>query len=32
VLSGTPFHKPIERIPYIKFWDQEIAELAAALK
>jgi hypothetical protein len=31
VLSGTPFHKPIDRIPYIKYWEKEIADLQAAL-
>jgi len=31
VLSGTPFHKPIDRIPYIKYWEKEIADLQAGL-
>jgi hypothetical protein len=31
VLSGTRFHKAIERIPYIKHWEKEIADLQTAL-
>jgi hypothetical protein len=31
VLSGTPFHKPIDRIPYIEYWQTETAKLEAAL-
>lgn len=31
VLSGTRFHKPIDRIPYIKYWEKEIADLRTAL-
>lgn len=31
VLSGTRFHKPIDRIPYLKYWEKEIADLQAGL-
>ncbi len=31
VLSGTPFHKPIDRIPYLKYWENEIKNLQVAL-
>ncbi len=31
VLSGTRFHKPIDRIPYIEYWENETANLQAAL-
>ncbi len=31
VLSGTPFHKPKDHIPYVKYWEQEIADLQAGL-
>ncbi|NMQ07770.1 hypothetical protein E4Q08_22290 [Candidatus Accumulibacter phosphatis] len=31
VLSGTCFHKPIDRIPYIKYWEKEIADLQTAI-
>ncbi len=26
VLEGTPFHKPIERIPYLKYWEDETSK------
>jgi hypothetical protein len=32
VLSGTRFHEPIERIPYIKYWEKKTADLQAALR
>ena len=31
VLSGTRFRKPIDRVPYLAYWDKEIADLQAAL-
>ena len=31
VLSGTQFRKPIDRVPYIEFWNNETANLQAAL-
>ncbi len=27
VLRGTPFHKPIDRIPYLKHWEDETSKL-----
>jgi len=32
VLSGTRFHDPIDRIPYIEYWETKTAELEAGLK
>ncbi len=32
VLEGTPFHKPIERVPYLKYWEDETANLQAGLE
>lgn len=32
VLSGTPFYDPIDRIPYIEYWETKTAELEARLK
>lgn len=31
VLDGTPFHRPLDRIPYIEHWQTETANLQAAL-
>ncbi len=31
VLSGTRFHDPIDRIPYIKYWKDKIDDLQTAL-
>ncbi len=32
VLSGTPLYDPIDRIPYLEYWETKTAELEEALK